>query len=1161
MCGLFHVELMVIGAINTFCAESGLAQRMINACVFAGQNTANRALEGKMYKRAFRALSLENENMLSRQIAEYMKWLKVNNADLFESEQGILDMVVGACNEPAEARAFIYGALWTKFCERVRAWATARGEEHGQIKLELTYMKMFELLFDFYVAVRDSREHGVAGIRSCLQDMTSLAEWANRGQYTRVLPVVIAMFDSVEEKYPSIAKAIRDGTLLSTNNTGQRMGCIALDYALETGTNFWGKKVVIKLASRTKALLATLTSLPEIVKYTTAVAALTGTNLQRRTQRRTKRKIKKAVIMPPRSKKDESDFLRLRAMSRIVKPANPYKGLNKEEEEEHSGDESNSSGDDSIDGGGSAADAIDLASKIWHSTNGNVASVEASNSMLGYPEITDAAKAAMLDKLDSKVPGVTVWSPRSNFGHRNFNTDKKRKTRKKKTSKKSKDKDGSNAAEVFRKFIAINDARPDEDKLPVKALSCVELTYPSSVITFEGLLNKGSGKANFSGTLFGKKPPTFPYAASSADISETSVLVVDLMMHVRQVKSSEAVEHVSGIMRDACKRIFQAAAKASAAHLIICGDNYQKESTLKDAEHFVRGEGEGAQPLEDIQLDDGRGVQPGEYKSILASRTNKLALVALCHETLQAMVKDDTYVNGTERLTSFSTMVGGKASKSTVVLRKGRASTFGARSGGAWQTMVTIDVPELYTKLDEADHMIVIAVAYARDILRMKRVVVNAGDTDVIVSVLAMEITDSFELGIMTATGASKERIVDASGVQTKIKGQFPEEMRDIVLPALIGLHFFDGGDITSQFDGVPKPLAYNMLCTTCEKTPDLGKSFLEALATLGDEAFKVERQILIKQATSKEICLKLEDGATPTVDVLEHLCCVLHGGDNAVSKVNDLRGIMFASLTARLSKAPPTQNAFLRHLQRVDLAAERYVVAFNNPAGGEPDPGGRGWEKLDGRWWPIGISCEAAPKALIAPNTPCNCNSTGKNEHACTNGHCRCLNPKKGGKSRKCNAACGCKGCGNMEIVLMPEEVDENGEDNVEEDNVEEGESRETANIPGGDAESDESDDSEGDDCAVHKLLQGEARGKGFRFEVEWAAGEGGKEYKNEWLSKTDLKSTAGMTDTRLDALITRCARRTGKEPSSFGITGAHTDEGGETSGNEGEGGSSDDD
>lgn len=59
-------------------------------------------------------------------------------------------------------------------------------------------------------------------------------------------------------------------------------------------------------------------------------------------------------------------------------------------------------------------------------------------------------------------------------------------------------------------------------------------------------------------------------------------------------------------------------------------------------------------------------------------------------------------------------------------------------------------IPELYTKLDEADHMIVIAVAYARDILRMKRVVVNAGDTDVIVSVLAMEITDSFELGIMT---------------------------------------------------------------------------------------------------------------------------------------------------------------------------------------------------------------------------------------------------------------------------------------------------------------------------------------------------------------------------------------------------------------------------
>lgn len=1148
MMGAFHVELMCISAINTFCKESGLQKRMINACVFAGQNTADRALEGKHYKRAFRALSLEHENMHTRAIQQYMQWLKDNNDELYESEQHVLNTLADECGkEPESARDFIHSSLWTTFCVRQRAWLAERGEEHGQLKLELTYMKMFELLFDFYVAVRDSRVHGVAGMRSCLHDMTSLAEWANRSQYTRVLPVVTAMFDSVEEKYPTIAKAIKDGTMLSANKTGNRMGCIALDYALETGTNFMGKKVVIKIAARTNALNATMTTLPEIIKYTAAVNTLTGGGLKR--TKKVKKKKKDSEI-PPRSKKDEGDFSRLRAMVKIVKPANPYKGMDAQD----SHDDSEDADDENSDGGGhdggsasSATFALDLPSKIWNSTNGNVASTEASESMLGFPENTAASAALMLEKLDDVSPTVSVWSKRTNFPYRNFNTDEKKKLQRKKRRKTGKHKDGGNAAEVFRQFIAINEARAPADRVALDAISKVELTYPSSLLTFEGLLNKGSGKAKYVPTLFGTKPATFPFASGPEDISDSTMVVVDLMMHVRQVRSEAATKHVSGIMPEACKRIIEAAARAGAGHVVICADNYKKESTLKDAEHYVRGEGEGAQPLEDIELDAGVGKTPGEFNSILASRTNKRALVALCHKAMIAIVTDDSYADATGGLVSFTTMVEGKAETSKVTLRKGRASVRGGRSGGAWSTMDTQDVPELHTKLDEADHMIVIATAYAKETLKMKRVIVNAGDADVIVSILQIEVPvpvaasgvgAGFELGIMTRTGAAKERIVDVSWVQTRVKGQFPEGMQDLVLPALINLHLFNGSDFTSQFDGVTKQAGHAILVHVCDKKPDLGKAILKAIAKLGTPAFADERKTLIDQAASAQIELGAGDGEVPTVAVLEHFCCILHGSSDEVLKVNALRLLKFASLSARLSKAPPTQNAFLRHVQRVDLAAQRYYIAFNSPAGAEPDPEGRGWEKREGMWWPIGISCEAAPKALIAPNMPCGCNKKGEQERACFTNRCKCMKGT-GGKSRKCTAACGCKGCENgKEPVTMPEPVImPEAEDN--ESVAGDGQVAQSAEVQfeqtEGEAESET--DGEDDECAVQALLEGKRAGKGFRFKVKWASGGDGSEYENSWMSTTNLRGSAGMSEARLKRLIVRCARRVGVDPSTFGV------------------------
>lgn len=44
MLGYFHVELMLLAAIYTFASNSGLAEEMVAAKVFAGHNTTERVL-------------------------------------------------------------------------------------------------------------------------------------------------------------------------------------------------------------------------------------------------------------------------------------------------------------------------------------------------------------------------------------------------------------------------------------------------------------------------------------------------------------------------------------------------------------------------------------------------------------------------------------------------------------------------------------------------------------------------------------------------------------------------------------------------------------------------------------------------------------------------------------------------------------------------------------------------------------------------------------------------------------------------------------------------------------------------------------------------------------------------------------------------------------
>ena len=164
-------------------------------------------------------------------------------------------------------------------------------------------------------------------------------------------------------------------------------------------------------------------------------------------------------------------------------------------------------------------------------------------------------------------------------------------------------------------------------------------------------------------------------------------------------------------------------------------------------------------------------------------------------------------------------------------------------------------------------------------------------------------------------------------------------------------------------------------------------------------------------------------------------------------------------ALKSAPSKEAPTQNALDRHIQRADFAQQFNHQAATNPTGPTPDPAGQGWAKGDGdTWWPVGISCDNAPRELL-DKLQCQCNKDGTNQagKACYNGRCKCWKGLGDGKSRYCTDACDCKTCENKEPTnVMPEDMMDPPEEGTSGGGI----SSDVANFS-----SDESSEGEGDD------------------------------------------------------------------------------------------------
>lgn len=312
------------------------------------------------------AYTLKYETSMVNLVRKYLGWLQENDISTHETEKAVFGNLVNAVetSNSTTAAAFLHGDEWAQFVKRAKEWSSEQGEKIGMIKKELTFISFYETLLGFYIAVRDARLYGVAGIIQCLRDIEPLAVWSGRHSYSKLIPAQIATLLSAKSKFPFLWPGISDGTLLAVSRNGGPMDCVALDYALETGTNFYGKEIIMKIAARSNSLLSTLTVMPQIRGYKEAFLKLVGDGVKP-----AKKRIAKVSewVFKPRAPMHEKAYENLLTLPQMIANVDPWQIP---EEAKDDGDA-----------------GIDDRFKVWHSTLGHVASEEAATSMLGFPGV------------------------------------------------------------------------------------------------------------------------------------------------------------------------------------------------------------------------------------------------------------------------------------------------------------------------------------------------------------------------------------------------------------------------------------------------------------------------------------------------------------------------------------------------------------------------------------------------------------------------------------------------------------------------------------------------------------------------------------------------------------------------------------------------------
>jgi hypothetical protein len=201
--------------------------RQTDGNYISSDTAAKKALGGKMYKNACRALRTLYEDMTVAQIDAFHASEEWTDADQCEWEEFIADgyndcLFAFYRKGGASTAALLEHPKWLRFDQKGRAWAKERcdmvtataGGTLAQFKFHAGVLDKLEIFNELNVVQRTVRDRcvGLAGVLLVLRKIHVIAEWGNRTWYRKVLPTVISTLESAPDKYPTIYPMLKDGT-------------------------------------------------------------------------------------------------------------------------------------------------------------------------------------------------------------------------------------------------------------------------------------------------------------------------------------------------------------------------------------------------------------------------------------------------------------------------------------------------------------------------------------------------------------------------------------------------------------------------------------------------------------------------------------------------------------------------------------------------------------------------------------------------------------------------------------------------------------------------------------------------------------------------------------------------------------------------------------
>ena len=242
---------------------------------------------------------------------------------------------------------------------------------------------------------------------------------------------------------------------------------------------------------------------------------------------------------------------------------------------------------------------------------------------------------------------------------------------------------------------------------------------------------------------------------------------------------------------------------------------------------------------------------------------------------------------------------------------------------------------------------------YLVDQLHVQRVIITSPDTDV--AVLCMyhfyaNLAGCLELFFQTGT-KDKRRFIPIHSVCNKLGASLCQ-----LLPVF---HCLTGCDSTSSFSGIGKKSALNVLVKH--------KNELLSLADIGDH-------------------IDINENSEAVLDVVKFIswlyCPTLP--ENLASDINGLRYRLFCQKHLSGERLPPTHDALLQHIKRVNFQCYIWKNA-TTPVLNLPSPVGKGWIEDENANLAHELSTKPAAPSAVIEFTVCRC------KKGCKNRSCSC--------------------------------------------------------------------------------------------------------------------------------------------------------------------------